>query len=55
MINGSPLIGSNQRVDVRQHDVESEVEEVDFADGDHRLAGDDDATVEEMIEQLDQG
>src|SRR3712207_3587716 len=45
---------TNHRVDVRQDDVESEVEKIDAADGDHRLAGDDHAAVEQVIECIDQ-
>jgi hypothetical protein len=40
MPSSLPVAGSDQSVDVRQYDVEAEVEEIDIADGDGGFAGD---------------
>src|SRR5206468_11415946 len=46
--------GPDDRVDIGEDNVDAEVEEVDVTDGDDRVAGDDDAAIEQMIERLEQ-
>src|SRR5438128_555110 len=46
---------ADERIDVGQHDVETEVEEIDVADGDDGFAGDHYAAIEKMIECFENG